>query len=420
MVLACPEAIQKRATRGRAAAVWAMTSTEFADAPRRLDARILLLTLGAFSIGTDAWVVAGILRAIAQDLSASIGATGQLVSAYAFTYAVSAPLLAAIPARLPWQRTVVIALLGIAVGDVFCAMAQSLPLLIAARVLAGASAALYTPTAFAAATALWPRERRGGALAKVALGTTAAIVIGGPAGTWIGHVFGWRLTFVASSSLAALAAVSLAAGHLPNAKITALPGLAARLAPMTHRPIILSLLATMAWTTGTFTVYTYIAVIFGVPLGFENIAGLLLAYGVGALAGSQSGGRLVDRFGTTGPILAVLSLTALNYSLMSLSGRTALGTAVALFIMGFCAWASWPAQQSRLLSLRPQHGRVMMSLFLSAIQIGSASGSALGGFLLAKLSAAAPPYAASVITIVGLAIFLLSERSGLRGPETQP
>jgi MFS transporter, DHA1 family, inner membrane transport protein len=397
-----------------------MTLTELAEEPRQLDARILLLTLGAFSIGTDAWVVAGILRAIAQDLSASVGATGQVVSAYAFTYAVGAPLLAAIAPRLPWQRTLVVALLGIAGADIFCAMAQSLPILIAARVVAGASAALYTPTAFAAATVLWPPARRGGALAKVALGTTAAIVLGVPLGTWVGHVFGWRLTFVVASSLAALAAVSLAIGRLPNAKIAALPGLAARLAPITHPPIVLSLLATMCWGAGTFTVYTYIAVIFGVPLGLDNIAGLLFAYGVGALAGSQSGGRLVDRFGATGPLLAVISANALNYSLMNLTGRTALGAAVALFVTGFCGWASWPAQQTRLLSLRPQHGAVMMSLFLSAIQIAVASGSALGGFLVAKLSATAAPYAASMITVVGLAIFLLSERNGLRRRETQP
>jgi DHA1 family inner membrane transport protein len=395
-----------------------MTPTEFADAPRRLEARILLLTLGAFSTGTDAWVVAGILHAIAKNLSVTDGATGQMVSAYAFVYAVSAPLLAAITARLPWQRTVVIALLGIATADVCCALAQSLTVLIAARMLAGACAALYTPTAFAAATSLWPPSRLGGALAKVALGTTAAIVLGVPAGTWIGHIFGWRLTFLAGSALAALAALSLAAGRLPDAKLAALPSVAARFAPMTYRPVLLTLLATALWTTGTFTVYVYTAPIFGVPLALDNIALLLLGYGLGAVAGSQSGGRLVDRFGPTAPILAVMSVSALNYSLMHLSGRGLFGAAGAMFVMGFCAWATWPAQQSRLLNFRPQHRPVMMSLFVSAIQIGSASGSALGGFLITKFSVTTPPYAASMITVLGIVVFLLSERRDLREPET--
>ncbi len=47
----------------------------------RLDPRILLLTLGTFAIGTDVFVIAGILRLIAGGLAVSVEAAGQLATA---------------------------------------------------------------------------------------------------------------------------------------------------------------------------------------------------------------------------------------------------------------------------------------------------------------------------------------------------
>jgi MFS transporter, DHA1 family, inner membrane transport protein len=379
-----------------------------------LDARIFLLALGAFAIGTDSWVMAGILRGVAGDLSVSVEASGQLVTAYSLTYALSAPLLAIVTAHWPWRRTIIIALLGVAAADATCGAAGSFWIVVAGRIAAGACAGLYTPTAFAAATSLWPPSHRGSALAKVALGTTAAIVCGVPLGTRVGHAFGWRVTFLLCALLAALAAFSLAAARLPMPDVAVAPGLAERLAPIRRQRVALSLLAAALWTSAAFTVYTYAAVIFGMRLGLDDIAVLLFAYGLGGLAGSQSGGRFVDRFGTIGPILAAFSVATLNYSLMYFSGGSALGAAAALFIMGFCSWAAWPAQQSRLVSFEPEHRAVVMSLFAAAIQVGLASGSALGGLLLANFSTAAPAYAACAMTLLGLGVFFASNRRDLR------
>ena len=45
-----------------------------------IDLRALLLAFGTFAIGTDAFIIGGILPEIAQNLSASIGKTGLVVS----------------------------------------------------------------------------------------------------------------------------------------------------------------------------------------------------------------------------------------------------------------------------------------------------------------------------------------------------
>ena len=55
---------------------------------------VLALTMCAFCIGTAEFVVMGLLPDIARDLSVSIPAAGQLVTAYAIGVVVGAPILA--------------------------------------------------------------------------------------------------------------------------------------------------------------------------------------------------------------------------------------------------------------------------------------------------------------------------------------
>jgi len=45
----------------------------------------IVLTLGAFVLGTELFVIAGILPALAHDLGVGIPAAGQLVTAIALT-----------------------------------------------------------------------------------------------------------------------------------------------------------------------------------------------------------------------------------------------------------------------------------------------------------------------------------------------
>jgi MFS transporter, DHA1 family, inner membrane transport protein len=392
-----------------------MTEPPAADPNRRqqpartpLDIRIYLLALGTFAIGTDVFVIAGILPMIAGDLGVSIEAAGQMVTVYALTYALGSPILAAFAAQWRRERVILLALAGFSTADLVCSLAPSFAILLAARFLAGASAALYAPTAYTIAADLTPAERRGAALARVALGMTSATVMGVPFGTWIGQHAGWHVTFLMGFALAASAAVALRLGRIPPLGTAGVPPLRQRFAPLTQPRVVASLLANLLWSVGNYTVYTYSAVLFGARLGMENIALLLLGYGLGGLSGSQTGGRLVDRFGTTAPILVCVSINIVNLAALNLTGGSVFGAAAALFVIAFSGWAAFPAQQSRLLALEARHGALVLSLISSTIYIGSALGAALGGLLLAQGAPSALPYAASLATSIGLVVFLLS------------
>ncbi|THF59163.1 MFS transporter [Ollibium composti] len=52
-----------------------------------MDIRLLVLALGTFSIGTDSFVVAGILPDVARSFDIEVAAAGQLITVYALAYA---------------------------------------------------------------------------------------------------------------------------------------------------------------------------------------------------------------------------------------------------------------------------------------------------------------------------------------------
>lgn len=59
-----------------------------------------------FALGTDSFVVAGVLPEISQSFGVSIGAAGQLTTVYAVAYALLSPAAAAIFAHVERKKLI--------------------------------------------------------------------------------------------------------------------------------------------------------------------------------------------------------------------------------------------------------------------------------------------------------------------------
>ena len=69
-----------------------------------LDRRASILALGMFAIGTDAFIIAGILPDIARNLSSTIQSTGFVVSIFSISYAIGSPIASALTAHWRLRR----------------------------------------------------------------------------------------------------------------------------------------------------------------------------------------------------------------------------------------------------------------------------------------------------------------------------
>jgi predicted MFS family arabinose efflux permease len=354
---------------------------------------VFWLALAAFAIGTEGFVIAGLLPAIATDLSISVSAAGQLVTAYALTYAVGSPILAVTLNNIDRRTVLALALSTFIAGNLAAMVASNYGLLLASRMLMALGSGLCMPTALAVSVAVASPERRGRAVALVTSGLTVATVIGVPLGNLVGSLFGWRATFAMVALIGAVALAGLLLG-LPRGLPRNTASLSERLAVARHSNVLIALVITILWALGGFTMFTY----FAVPLralGFDasRISLALLVFGAAAAIGNMLGGLLADRLGTI--VTAALGLTGMASALFLhslvlkfLPGQAHYAILGPIFLQGLSGWAFYPAQVASIIRIDPKASMIALSLNASAMYLGFAIGGALGGAVLASWSPA--------------------------------
>ncbi|MFJ9472427.1 MFS transporter [Streptomyces caniferus] len=204
--------------------------------------QLCALTLCAFALQTDDFVITGVLPALARELTVGQAAAGQLVTVFSVICAAVAPVAAVVTARLPRRRLLTAALALFCLANFAVLVTRSYGALMVLRVLAALAAAVALPTVLAVTAHLAPPERRGSSLATVMAGLTGAVVIGVPAGTWAGTALGWRAAFALGGTLG-LGALLLVRAALPRVPPAPPAPLAARLHPLTRPAVLGTLLA---------------------------------------------------------------------------------------------------------------------------------------------------------------------------------
>lgn len=343
--------------------------------------QLLPLALATFAVGTDSYVIAGLLPAIAADLGVSTPAAGQLVTVFALTMAVSAPVFGALTGGLDRRTTLLIALGVFVVGNAATALATGYGTAMAARVVTAVGAGVINSAASSTAAALVPPERRGRALAFVLGGLTLATALGLPLGTLIGRA-DWQVTLWAVAGTGLVAAVGVAVG-LPAVRLPA-ASLGDRLRPLVRggRVPVLLAVTTLAFL-GTYTLYTYIApALHDATDGDESLLTLvLLAWGVGVLAGNTAAGRLVDRRDPARVLTGALALAVLALALTPPATRALIPALVWAAVWGVAVGFVVVPQQHRLVALGPASAPVLLGLNSSALYAGMALGGGLGGLV---------------------------------------
>ncbi|MGW0856598.1 MFS transporter [Streptomyces sp. NPDC002690] len=346
----------------------------------------LVLALGTFAVGTDAFVVAGFLPSMAEDLHVSTAAAGQSITVFAAAYAVLSPVLATATARLPRRALLVGALITLGLANLCSALAPNLAVLIISRVVAAAGAAAYTPSAGAVSAALVRPEFRARALAVVIGGLTVATALGVPLGNLASHWLGWRtaLGIVAGLCVLIAAGVRLIMPALPgNVRVP----LRTRLAVL-RRPAVLAVLPLTVFGMGaSYTAYAYsVPVLRAVRVPDSTDLWMLFLYGLGAVLGNLASGYATDRWGsvrvlTVGYIGMVLALGLLTWVAASHVSLVLL-VGVLVLLWGASSWCQTPAQQHRLIEVAPQEAPLVVSLNSSSIYLGIGLGTVLGGIAL--------------------------------------
>ncbi|PYI56928.1 MFS transporter [Paenibacillus flagellatus] len=381
-----------------------------------MDKRIFWLALGSFAIGTEGFMIGGLLPTLAAALHVSTAAAGQLVTAFSLVYAVSSPLLTTLTGRMERRKLLFGSLLLLAVGNVVCGFASSYGPMLAGRIVAALGAGLFSPAAVAAATTLAAPEKRGSAVSVVIAGQTVSLILGVPFGTWVALTFDWRATFWIVGGVTLLAALAIRLLFPPVAPAGTV-GMRERLSYLKRPELLSALLTTLAWATGIFSLFTYVSELFsGYGAGGRTISVVLCLCGIASFIGVRTGGLAADRIGPNRAIpLALALLTAALFLLSALNGFAGrpgiLALAIAaIALYGFSGYMFNPAQQHRLIGLSGPSAGIVLSLQASVIYVGSALGASAGGAVVRFAAVGQIGYFAGAMTALALAVFAASLR----------
>ena len=344
-------------------------------------APIAVLAIGIFAIGTDMFVVAGLLAPLAAELGVTLGVGALAVTAFAVAYAIGAPLLgAALSGRIP-RRVLIGSLVLFAASSAVSAVAPTMAVLVIARVFGGLAASVYGPAAAAAAVAAQPPDRRGRALGLLQGASTVAMIAGAPLGLLVATALSWRAAFGIVSVVATTAVLCLLRTEFGSTHNTEYP-VGQRLRPLRSPGVVGTLGATVLVMAASNSLYSYLGVLLGTATETVGLWLFIAAFGVGGMAGTWWGGAAADRRGGARVVLTAGFVLTAGSAVLPVAAASPAAAIPVIACWGFAGWAFVPGQQHRLLELGSGPAPFLLALNSSAIQLGFAAGALLGGLVV--------------------------------------
>lgn len=378
------------------------------------------LTLSAFAIGTTEFVIVGLLPSIAADLAVSLPSAGLLVSLYALGVAIGAPVLTALSSKIP-RKTLLTGLMALfSVGNLLGAMAPDYYSLMLARVLTGMAHGVFFSIGSTIATSLVSKEKAASAIALMFTGLTLALVTGVPLGTFVGQYLGWQAVFYAVAVLGFIAMAGsaiLVPNNLPQQKPASLTE---QLQVLTKPRLLMVYAKTALGYGGSFIAFTYLAAILQDVSGFstDQIALLMLLYGVSVAVGNIWGGRLADKNGPIAALKVIFSGLAAVLLLLSVTAPDPVLAALTVLLWGAVAFGNVPGLQLYVVRQAeihtPKAVDVASGLNIAAFNLGIAFGAWAGGLIVHQFGLMFTPWIGALIVLLALGLTHISGKMDQR------
>lgn len=364
---------------------------------------LLTLTLGGLGIGITEFVMMGLLPDIAKDLAITIPQAGHLISAYALGVVVGAPLLVAIAGSYPPKKILIALMVMFTAFNALSAFSPDYSMMLAARFLAGLPHGAFFGVGSVVASRIAGKGKEAQAVSLMFAGLTIANVIGVPLGTYIGHHYSWRYTFVIIVIVGLITLLSLKL-WMPNLSATKDRDLKKELAFFKLPEAWLIILMIAIGTGGLFSWYSYIAPLLTDVSGFsaDSITYILVLAGLGMLVGNFIGGKLADRFSPAKASVSLLIAMAVSLFIVHYVSSNQTLSLVMTFITGAIAFAVAAPIQMLMINTAKGSEMIAASVSQASFNIGNALGAFLGGLpLAAGYDYTSPVWVGTVMALIG-------------------
>lgn len=368
------------------------------------------MALGSFAIGTGEFAIMGLMPDIASNLQLSEPQVGHAISAYALGVMVGAPALAIIGARLLRKNMLLLLMALYALGNLATAFVPSFSGLVAFRFISGLPHGAYFGIAAVVASSMVAKDQRAGAVARVMMGLTLAMLLGNPVATLLGQYFGWRSAFVLVGMIA-LCTIALVWRYVPQRHDEVRSDPRKELQAFTLPQVWMALAIASIGFAGMFCVFSYLAptMLQVTQVSPQWIPFGLAAFGVGGIVGNIAGGKLFDhlQFRAVGLVL-VWSIAVLLF--FTFAAQALWSLLLGIGLVGTMIALAAPLQ-IRLMDIAHEAPSLAAASNHAAFNLANALGPWLGGMAItAGMGWTSTGYIGAATALVGLGIYLVARR----------
>jgi len=157
---------------------------------------IILLAFTLFTVMLDFMVMSPLGDMLMKSMELTTSQFGFVVSSYAFSAGISGLLTAGFADRFDRKKLLLFFYVGFIAGTLFCGLANTYPLLIAARIITGLFGGVIGSISMAIVADIFPLEQRGRAMAYMQMAFGASQVLGIPISLYVANHWGWQSPFL--------------------------------------------------------------------------------------------------------------------------------------------------------------------------------------------------------------------------------
>lgn len=334
----------------------------------------IVMTVAMLVLFTGFYLLLPTMPLYIKSLGGTESQVGLVAGVFTLTAVVFRPIVGGLLDRYGRRPFMIAGLLLFVLSMGLYPWASAFALLLALRVLHGASWALSTTAVSTSITDMIPASRRGEGMGWFGMAMTVAMAIGPTVGVWALDGGEYTRLFGIATGLSAVAFLLAMTARIPKH-----PRSSSRRIVLFERSV-LPLTAALFFLSVAYGGITTFLPLFGESIRV-NSGTFFLVYALALTLARPVAGKLSDRYGEAVVIVPGLAITVLSLAVLSFSTNLA-GVVIAAVLYGIGFGSAQPALQAANLRLAPPDRRgVASASFMTAFDLGIGLGSIVLGWV---------------------------------------
>lgn len=157
---------------------------------------LFVLAISVYLVGATEFMLSAIMFPLANAFNVQALQISWLISAYAFSYALAAPVVGFFSDKMDKRKMLLVAMLFISIDSIAITFAPNLLIALILRVFGGVASAALVPITFAFISDVIDENKQAIAMGYVMLGMTFGIITGPILAGGMTEYFSWKMPFI--------------------------------------------------------------------------------------------------------------------------------------------------------------------------------------------------------------------------------